>query len=182
MTEQPEHRPRKLVLQPGGKIVGVVGNPRPRSRTHQMVTAVAEAFAAASGGRVERVIDLVDLKAGLFEWGQPDVAAALEAVFAADVLVVGSPVYKATFTGLLKAFCDQISAGQLGGILALPTMMGGADQHFLALEMGLRPLLVELGATCATPGLYVLESQTDQLPDIAQRYVARLAEAIALGS
>ena len=173
-------RERKLTLRAGATVVGVVGNPKPRSRTHRMVTAVAEAFAAASAGQVETVIDLVDLKPWLFDYGAPQLAPALEQALRADVLVVGSPVYKATYTGLLKAFCDHGSAGQLAGTLALPTMMGGADQHALAVELQLRPLLVELGATCATPGLFVLESQVDQLDVIADRYVRRLAESILL--
>ena len=179
-SAQPGGRQRKLTLQAGATIVGVVGNPRPRSRTHQMVTTVAEAFAAASGGRVETVIDLVDLRPWLFDLGAPQVATALEQVFGADVLVVGSPVYKATYTGLLKAFCDHIAQGQLAGILALPTMMGGAPQHALAVELLLRPLLVELGATCATPGLFVLEAQLDELAAVAGRYVEQVATSILL--
>ena len=143
-----------------------------------MVTAVAEAFATGTGGRVEIVIDLVELKPWLFEFGAPQIASALEQVFRADVLVVGSPVYKATYTGLLKAFCDHIAQGQLAGSLGLPTMMGGNDQHALAVELQLRPLLVELGATCATPGLFVLESQMDQLDAVARGYVEKLTESI----
>jgi FMN reductase len=145
-----------------------------------MVAMVAESFAEASGGQVEAVVDLVDLKPWLFELGRPEVAGALEQVFGADVLVVGSPVYKATYTGLLKAFCDHIVQGQLSGILALPTMMGGAYQHALAVELQLRPLLVELGATCATPSLYVLESQLDEMDALAREYVRRVGESIVL--
>jgi FMN reductase len=173
-------RRRALMLARDATIVGVVGNPRPRSRTYQMVRAVADAFAAASGGRVEAVIDLVELKGWLFDYGAPQVAPALERALGADVLVVGSPVYKATYTGLLKAFCDHIIQGQLTGKLALPTMMGGAYNHALAVEHELRPLLVELGATCATPGLYVLESQEGELDAVARQYVERLAEGIGL--
>ena len=137
-----------LSLAPGASIVGLVGNPtRPGSRTHQMVVAVAEAFASASGGRLETIVDLVELKGELFDFGSTSVAAALEQVFRADVLVVGSPTFKATYTGLLKAFCDHIAQGQLAGTLALPVMMGGSDHHTLAVDLQLRPLLVELGAT-----------------------------------
>lgn len=172
---------QRLALGPGAIIVGVVGNPKARSRTHQMVTAVAEAFAAASAGRVDAVIDLADLKPWLFDFGAPQLTPTLEQVLRADILVVGSPVYKATYTGLLKAFCDHIVQGQLTGTLALPTMMGGADRHALAVELHLRPLLVELGATCATPGLYMLESQVDQLGAVAARYVEQLGDAMLLG-
>ena len=172
----------KLCLLLGARIVGLVGNPRPRSRTHQMVSAVARAFADASGGTVESVIDLVELKDSMFELGSPVLAPALGAVLAADVLVVGSPVYKATYTGLLKAFCDHIGHGQLAGAFALPTMMGGADAHALAVEHQLRPLLVELGATCATPGLFVLEANTDRLEAIAAEHVAEIGAGLHFGS
>jgi FMN reductase len=168
----------RLALEAGGAIVGVVGNPKPRSRTYKMVTAVAEACAAASGGRVDTVIDLVELKEWLFDLGAPQLGPALEHVLKADVLVIGSPVYKATYTGLLKAFCDHIAQGQLAGKLALPTMMGGFHQHALAVEVHLRPLLVELGATCASPGLYVLESQIDDIEALARQYVEQLVEPI----
>lgn len=182
-TPDSEHdggRRKKLALSPGAAVVGLVGNPKPRSRTYQMVTAVAEAFATSSGGRVEALIDLVELKPWLFDLGAPEVQSPLERVLRADVLVVGSPVYKATYTGLLKAFCDNVAHGELAGTLALPTMMGGYYQHALAVDLQLRPLLVELGAICATPGLYVLESQVDELEAIANRYVERLAESILL--
>jgi FMN reductase len=179
---QASPRPGLLRLARGARVVGLVGNPKPGSRTHQMVSAVAEAFAAASGGAVATVIDLVDLKPWLFEWGRLEVTSTLAQVFAADVLVVGSPVYKATYTGLLKAFCDHIAQGQLAGILALPTMMGGAHQHALAVDHQLRPLLVELGATCATPGLYMLEAQLEDLANVAQEYVKRVGESIVLGA
>jgi FMN reductase len=182
-TPDSEHdggRSKKLALLPGVAVVGLVGNPKPRSRTYQMVTAVAEAFATSSGGRVEALIDLVELKPWLFDLGAPEVQSPLERVLRADVLVVGSPVYKATYTGLLKAFCDHVAHGELAGTLALPTMMGGYYQHALAVDLQLRPLLVELGAICATPGLYVLESQVDELEAIANRYVEQLAESLLL--
>jgi FMN reductase len=92
---------------------------------------------------------------------------------AADVRVVGSPVYKASYTGVLKAFCDHISAGQLAGKVAIPLMVGGSLQHCLALDVHLRPLLVELGATCPSPGLYVVETELDQLDAQVAAYVAR---------
>jgi FMN reductase len=69
----------------------------------------------------------------------------------------------------------------LAGILAVPAMMGGAPQHALAVEHGLRPLLSELGATCATPGLYVLESQAEEIAAVAREYAERLAGAIGPG-
>jgi FMN reductase len=153
------------------RVLGVVGNPRAGSRTLHVVDTVARAFATALDGPFAGAIDLVELGGELFTFGAPGVQAALERVMAAEVLVVGSPVYKASYTGVLKAFCDHIAHAQLAGKLAIPVMVGGSLQHYLALDDHLRPLLVELGATCVTPGLYVVETELGQLETQVQDYV-----------
>ena len=152
-------------------VLGVVGNPRAGSRTLHVVDTVGRAVAAAGEGRFDGSIDLVELGGELFSWGSHGVQAALERVMAADVLVVGSPVYKASYSGVLKAFCDHIAHAQLASKLAVPVMVGGSLQHYLALDDHLRPLLVELGATCVTPGLYVVETELDTLATQVQEYV-----------
>jgi len=78
------------------------------------------------------------------------------------VVVVASPTYKATYTGLLKAFLDRFPHQGLGGVTAIPLMLGASPVHSLATEHGLRPLLVELGASVPTRGLYVLDSEHDR--------------------
>lgn len=177
----PARRPAlRLVVNPS--IVGLVGNPRAQSRTSRMVSGVAEAFASASGGRVAAVLELAEIMDVLFDFSSARVAAALDQILAADVLVVGSPTYKGTYPGLLKAFCDHIGGGQLGGLFAVPTMIGGAPNHALAVEVHLRALLVELGATCATPGLFFLESQLEDLATVAREYVEQVGLGVALRS
>ena len=160
-------------------VLGVAGNPRPGSRTLGVVQRVGEAVAATLQARFEGAIDLVELSSELFTFGAPGVQAALERTLAADVLVVGSPVYKASYTGVLKAFCDHIAHGQLAGKPTIPVMVGGSLQHFLALEDHLRPLLIELGGTCPTPGLYVVETELDQLDTQLAAYLELVTPALA---
>ena len=81
----------------------------------------------------------------------------------ADLVVVTSPTFKGSYTGLLKVFLDRLPHRALAGTIALPLLVMGAPRHALAVEVHLRPLLVELGATVPTPGLAVLESQLDDL-------------------
>jgi FMN reductase len=138
--------------------VVVVGNPKPRSRTRAAAEVVAERL---TGAAPDRVIDVVDLGAGLLGWGDPAVGEAVAAVRAAEVAVVASPTYKATYTGLLKLFLDQIGTGDLAGVVAVPLMLGGGPAHALAPELLLKPVLVELGATAPTRGLYLLDSTWD---------------------
>jgi FMN reductase len=80
----------------------------------------------------------------------------------ADALVVVSPVYKASYTGLLKAFFDRLPGGSLTGVPCVPAMLGGSERHALAVEVHLRPLLAELGAD-TLPGCYVTEAEMDDV-------------------
>ena len=79
-------------------------------------------------------------------------AEAVAAAKGADLLVVASPTYKATYTGLLKLFLDQIGADDLAGVVTVPVMVGAGAGHALAVETHLRPVLVELGAAMPTQG------------------------------
>lgn len=104
-------------------------------------------------------------------------AAAKEIVKSADSLVVASPTFKATYTGLLKLFLDQFGAGELGQVTTFPLMLGGSPTHALAPELTLRPVLVEIGASCPAPSLYLIDSEYETSPeldkwlDVARRFV-----------
>jgi FMN reductase len=138
--------------------IAVVGNPKPHSRTRSAAELVVEKL---TGAPPDRVIDVIDLGAGLLGWGDPAVEEAVAAVKAAEVAVVASPTYKATYTGLLKLFLDQIGTGDLAGVVAVPLMLGGGPAHSLAPELLLKPVLVELGATAPTRGLYLIDKVWD---------------------
>ena len=156
--------------------VVVVGNPKPLSRTRAAAELVTTKL---TGTAPEHVIDVVDLGAALLGWGDPKVAEAKEIVKAADLLVVASPTYKATYTGLLKLFLDQFGAGELGQIPTVPLMLGGSPAHSLAPELTLRPVLVEIGASCPVPSLYLIDSEYETAPEldrwleISRRVLAR---------
>src|SRR5690606_41375431 len=77
-------------------------------------------------------------------------------------VVVASPTFKATYTGVLKLFLDQLPADGLAGVVGVPLMLGAGPGHLLAPELLLKPVLVELGATCPTQGLYLLDKAYDQ--------------------
>jgi FMN reductase len=142
--------------------VVVVGNPKPKSRTRD----AAEAVAVQLSGRVDLTLDLADLGAKLLDWADPDVAAAVDQVKAAQLIVVASPTYKASYTGLLKIFLDRFGAGSLAGVTAIPLMLGGDWRHSLAPEVFLKPVLAEIGASTPTRGLFLLDADAD--PGFAQ--------------
>jgi FMN reductase len=133
----------------------VVGNPKPRSRTYHAAHLVAERL---TGAPPDVVLDLVDLGARLLERDDELARDAVRQVLGSRLLVVASPTYKGTFTGLLKLFLDRIGTGALSGVTAVPLMLGGDLRHSLAPEVFLKPVLAELGASTPTRGLFLVES------------------------
>jgi FMN reductase len=101
----------------------------------------------------------------LFAWDSPAVTAAKQVVLSSGALVVASPVFKASFTGLLKAFLDQFARDELGAVATVPLMVGAGAAHNLAVEQQLRPVLIEIGASCPTRGLYFLDNALDTLDE-----------------
>jgi FMN reductase len=151
----------------------VVGNPKAASRTWAVAEAVATAAADAAGmaGADRVTFDLAALGPELFDWSSERVRAAVDAVRESALAVVASPTYKATYTGLLKSFLDWFSTTDLDAVTVVPLMVGAGPQHALAVEVHLRPVLVELGATVPTRGLYVLESQLEDLDQVVATWL-----------
>lgn len=137
------------------KVTVVVGNPNPRSRTLDAAVRLAERFGASS----PTVINLVDLGADLLGRGEESVEAAKASVVSADLAIFASPTFKATYSGLLKLFVDQFESGEhIGNVVAVPLMVGGHAAHAAGVELHLKPLLVELGLICPTPGIFQLDT------------------------
>jgi FMN reductase len=164
------------------RIAVVVGNPKAQSRTLTAATAMASAIAAGFPGTPEVLtVDLAEVAGRLFDWADQGVAELNASVAAADVLVAASPTYKATYTGLLKAFLDRYGNNGLAGVTAVPLMVGAAPIHALAPEVHLRPLLVELGASVPSRGLYVTEDQFDDLGPVIEAWAATAGPLLAAG-
>jgi FMN reductase len=153
------------------EIVVVSGNPRAGSRTLTLATAVGTAIAERRGGAAPVVIDVGSLGAGLLTPGDPDTASALAALTSAAVLVVATPTYKGSYTGVLKVLLDQLPARALAGIVAVPVVTAGIAPQAAAAESLLRQLLVELGAEVAE-GLPVVESDLPESVALAAKYAA----------
>jgi FMN reductase len=158
------------------QIAVVTGNPKPASRTHGVALALADLLAAELTGpgvgpkaaaleaaRPESpahlVVDLAEHASSLFDWSDAELSRLTAEVATADIAIFASPTYKATYTGMLKAFLDRYGSNGLAGTVAVPVMTGGWPGHLLAVEVHLRPVLVELGATVPARGLYVTEPE-----------------------
>jgi FMN reductase len=143
------------------KLSVVVGNPKAGSRTRRLAEEVARQVGELAPPSEVTVIELADVAGELFDWSSATVKELVDQVLAADGLIVASPTFKATFTGLLKAFLDRFGADELAAKPTVPVMTGGNAGHALAVEHTLRPLLVEIGASTPTRGLYVTEAEIE---------------------
>lgn len=163
------------------RIVTVTGNPRPRSRTHSLAAALAGELALALPGATVSDVDLAALGSRVLEPADEAAGAAVNLVLGADILVVASPTYKATYSGLLKAFLDRLGTGSLAGKRAVPVLLGGAPNHSLAVDVHFTPLLLELGASVPVRGLFVLEAEVPGFAARAASWARQHSAALAGG-
>lgn len=79
----------------------------------------------------------------------------------AQAVIIGSPVYKASYSGILKSLIDLLPQDILESKPVLPVMTGGSIAHLLAIEYTLKPLLATLKGK-NTQGIFYLDSQIDR--------------------
>src|ERR1700709_2674723 len=114
------------------RVAVVVGNPKPQSRTYAAAVWLATQL---TGAEPDPVGDLAALGPALLNWSDPEVGELVGQVGAADLVVVASPTYKGTYTGLLKLFLDRFATDDgLSGV-AIPFMLGAGPGHALAPEL-----------------------------------------------
>ncbi|WP_020120694.1 FMN reductase [Streptomyces canus] len=123
---------------------------------------LGDRLAAAVGRAAEvhtQVVELRELAVEIaqnFTNGFPGraLAAAQEAVAAADGLIVVTPVFSASYSGLFKSFFDVLDPEALAGKPVLIAATGGSARHSLVLEHALRPLFAYLKAVVVPTGVY----------------------------
>jgi len=162
-------------------VVGVSGSPAAKSRSRTLLDGALTAL-ERYGTRVGRV-DLAELPADALLGRRQDaaVADALAAAQSARIIVVSTPIYRATYSGLLKVFFDLLPQDALAGKVAIAIATGATPAHFLAIDHGLRPLLASVGAVTVSTGVYGTDAQfRDGKPDAA--LVERVERAVALAA
>ena len=74
-----------------------------------------------------------------------------------------TPVYKASFTGVLKTYLDLLPQNSLKNKTILPIVIGGSNGHLLMVDYALKPVLAALGATHILKGTYIVDNQVTKL-------------------
>ncbi len=164
--------------------IGISGSPSRTSSSRRLVERVLALLAERDFAT--DVVDLSTLPAeALLARGEDAaVSGALARVGDARVLVVGTPVYRATYTALLKTLFDLMPEDYLSGKIAVLIATGAAPGHMLAIDHGLRPLIASLGGVSAATAIYATPADfVDGEPGeaLAERLAVLIATGAALG-
>lgn len=162
-------------------VLGVVAGPEPGGRT---ATAVAGVLTGA---------EKAGATTSLLELSEAGADAVIAAFAGADAVVFGSPVYRATYSALLKDLLERTERGKWGestaplqGKVAATVLTGASGHHYLALG-DLRDVLAGFFAVqVLSPGLYLdhggyvdRTTLTDQSAELAATHGAALADLAA---
>ncbi|GAB7110540.1 hypothetical protein JCM4814A_88570 [Streptomyces phaeofaciens JCM 4814] len=160
-------------------ILSVSGSPSATSRTTGLLRHLDDRFRLQ--GHDVTALDVRTLPADALlgaDFSHPAIVRAAALFEAADGVVIGTPVYKAAYSGVLKALLDLLPQYALTGKTVLPLATGGSTAHVLAIDYALRPVLSSMGAAHIVPGWFVLDKDISVGPD--GRAVVAPASAEAL--
>ncbi|EOH6076979.1 FMN reductase [Burkholderia cenocepacia] len=163
-------------------VVAISGSLQRPSRTLALTDAIVTALGAALPIEA-RLIELGEIGsrlAGALTRAQvpADLDALIRAIETADALVVASPVYRASYTGLFKHLFDLVRHDALVDVPVLLAATGGSERHALVIDHQLRPLFSFFQARTLPIGVYASESDFDQYQIASPALRERIALAV----
>jgi FMN reductase len=156
------------------RAVAISGSPSLNSRSRILILRALALLEAA--GVETSSIDLSDLPADalLARRRDPAVDSAIGEVAASNVIILGTPIYRATYAGQLKAFFDLFPQEALLGRVVGFVATGAGPGHLLMIDHGLRPLVASLHGLSAAQAVYVVDSQFPDKQNIPEPIEAQL--------
>ncbi|MCI0901405.1 MAG: NAD(P)H-dependent oxidoreductase [Chloroflexi bacterium] len=144
-------------------LLGIHGAVTSPGRLHQALALAIDAAVAHDPSISTGLLHLGDHQISFADGRPPeafgdDTQKVLEQVTAADMYLIATPIYRASFTGALKNLLDHIPVEGLMGKACGLIGMGATDHHYLTLDTQLRPVLAWFGAHLV-PGQVYLQSQ-----------------------
>lgn len=145
------------------RIVAISGNVQRPSKSRSLAGAIAAAIARQLPASIEQY-DILDAQPGLGTALAraeltPEALKVVEAIEQSDVLVVSTPTYKGSYTGLFKHLIDFVDMKALSGRPVVISATGGAARHALLIEHQLRPLFGFFSALTIPTGIFAEDRQ-----------------------
>lgn len=169
------------------KITIISGSPSPGSRLNGLIQYMREQL--SKKGHNTALIEVLDLPPEdlvYARFNSPAILAAHELVEQADAVIIASPVYKASFTGVLKSYLDLLPHKALKGKVVLPLFIAGAQSHLLAIDYSLKPVLAAMGGRKYAMNVYATDAMINRTQDdngtyafeVEEKIVSRMNESI----
>ena len=136
----------------------IVGAATPPGRLAAAVAAAAGI--AQTAGAATEVLNLAETPVeicdgrALAAYGAPT-RQAVGRIAAAAAVLIGAPVYRASYPGVLKNLLDLTPVEALQAKPVGIVAMGGSPHHFLGIDFQLRPVLTWFGALVAPTAVYL---------------------------
>jgi FMN reductase len=165
-------------------ILLVSGSPTAASKSAALLE-YSRAWLRANTGLESTLVSVRDFPAeDLIQarYDSPSFDAFKQQVASAYGIVIATPVYKASYSGALKALLDILPQAGFRGKSILPIATGGSLGHLLAIDYAVKPLLSALGASDVLQGVYLVDQQfriEEGRPVIAEEVRTRLDESLA---
>lgn len=176
-------------MSPTVSLVAVSGSLHAPSKTTVLVTEILEAFAAVLGEHVVVETHLIELGEIGREFSgalrrdelSPVAEAAIRRIESASLLIVASPVYRASFTGLFKHVFDFVGQYSLIDTPVLLAATGGSDRHALIIDHQFRPLFSFFQAITLPIGVYASDADFVDYRIESTALRERIAQAVTRG-
>lgn len=161
-------------------VLSVSGSPSATSRTARLLRHLDGRLTAQGHEVIPLDVRTLPAEALLgADVRQPAIVEAAGLFARADGVVIGTPVYKAAYSGLLKSFLDLLPQYALAGKTILPLATGGTTAHVLAIDYALRPVLSSMGAAHIVQGWFTLDKELTVGEDGTLTVTQGAAEALA---
>ena len=165
--------------------IGISGSPAARSKSRALLERTLASL--VERGATTALVDLAALPADalLGRRRSSEVDEALARVADATIVVASTPVYRATYSGLLKVFFDLLPLNGLVDKTGIAIATGGSPAHQLVIDHGLRPLFASVGAVITPTAIYGTDSAFENgVPNqsLISRIDIAVSEAITLSA
>lgn len=164
------------------KVTAVSGSYKLPSRTAALVQAITQKL----GQQIPidlHVVELSEIAGSLVASYDPKalpvkVQQDIQAIETADLLVVATPVYRASYGGLFKHLFDLVQLEALVDVPVLLAATGGTERHALIIDHELRPLFSFFQAVTLPIGVYAVEADFENYQIKSEAVKARVALAV----
>ncbi|EDL66737.1 NADPH-dependent FMN reductase [Bacillus sp. SG-1] len=108
-----------------------------------------------------------------------DTQNVVQKILSADMLVIGTPIYQASISGVLKNLFDHIPQEAFDGKVVGMVATAGSEKHYLVSEYHLKPIIAFLKGTLPARNVFVHNSCFDEKNKITNEDVLTRMEKMS---